>query len=74
MPYRFEMIGFIIESVFLLGINLIILLTWISIVSVIPIVLSSLWSLGRLKRDIDKYHNGNITQYFKDLVKRKNNG
>ena len=68
MPHRLQIIGVLLESFFLTIINAMILITWFSMLSAIPIILSSLWSIGRIKRDIDKYHNGVTMDYLKYLV------
>ena len=68
MPDRLQTIGFIIESLFLTLINAFILMTWFTLFSAIPIVLSSLWSIGKIKRDIDRHHGGSPMTYIKYLL------
>lgn len=67
MPNRVQMISFLMESMFLTVLNTFILITWFTVFSAIPIILSSIWTFGRLKRDIDKYHNGSPWSYIKYL-------
>lgn len=68
MPDRFQIISFVAESFLLTILNFFILITWLSFFSAIPIILSSIWSIGRIKRDIDKFHNGSKKAYFTHII------
>ena len=70
MPQRLQMIGIILESLLLTILNTFIFITWFSLISVIPIILSSLWSIGRIKRDMDKYNDGSFFKYIKATFTR----
>ena len=70
MPERIQPVGIIIESMFLTFVNALILVAWFSVLSAVPIILSSIWSIGRIKRDIDKHHSGKLTDYIRFLIGR----
>lgn len=68
MPERITIIWNFIEVVALTVINLFLFLTWMSFFTGFSIFISTIYGLGRLKRDIEKYHKGNIVEYFKYLI------
>ena len=68
MPHRIELISHLLEVLFLNFINFIILLTFMNVLASIPIILSIIYSLGKIKRDIEKYHNGSIKEYATFLL------
>ena len=70
MPYKIQAIAIIFEAVTLTVVNAIIFISWMTLFSAIPIILSSIYSINRIKRDVDKHHNGSFIEYLKYLVKK----
>lgn len=74
MPQRIQMIVNLLEVFFLNMFNAIILvfvpiiISWMSVFAFIPIIISSVYGFGRIKRDVDKYHDGKPMEYFKYLI------
>ena len=68
MPHRIELIGNLFEVIFLTIFNTLIFITWMSFFAAIPIFISTIYGIGRIKRDIDKYHDGKILEYMKFLI------
>ena len=68
MPQRIEIIGTLFEVISLAVINLVLLIAWSTFLASIPIVFSTIYSIARIKRDIDKYHNGKLLDYFKYII------
>lgn len=67
MPERIHVLTHFIEVVFLTALNLFFVITWVSVITVIPLLFSTIYSIGRIKRDVDKYHNGSLKEYTKYL-------
>ena len=62
IPYELAVIWYL---------NLLGVITFWSFFSGISIFFALLLSISRLKRDIDKYHDGSIEKWFKSLIKFK---
>lgn len=74
MPQRLLIITNLIEVFLLNLLNIFFLVTWVSVFTFIPLIISSIYGIGRIKRDIIKYHNGKKWEYFKFIfgVVKKN--
>ena len=70
MPHRILMIGNLFEVLFLTLFNAFLFITWATVFAAIPIIVSTVYGIGRIKRDIDKYHEGKPLEYFKYLIGR----
>jgi hypothetical protein len=68
MPFRFYIIINALEILFLNIFNAILIITFTRSVSCIAAILSVIYSIGRIKRDVDSYYNGNYKDYFLYLM------
>lgn len=70
MPQRIEIIGHLFEVILLTTVNIFLFITWTTFFAGIPIFISTVYGIGRIKRDIDKYHNGKLSEYLNYLIGR----
>ena len=68
MPHRFVPV---MDSILMTIFPIFLLVTSFGFISVISAILSLLWWVTKFKRDIEKYHNNSIKEWFKWLVKKK---
>lgn len=68
MPHRIEIINNALAMIGLTACNLLILTTWFSWFTAIPVILSTLYWIGKIKRDVQVNHNGSFKEYFKYLI------
>ena len=67
MPHRLIPI---LDSVLMTFISIGIFISSLSLIALIPTILATLFWMGKLKREAEKNHNGNIWNYFKYLLKK----
>ena len=60
----------LLDSLFMTIMPLFIYFASFSMLTIIPIILSSLWWITKIKRDVVKFHNGSYKEWFKAIVKK----
>jgi len=70
MPHRF--IPFI-DSLFFTVASWSMFITFMSFVTAIPVVLSTVYWVVKIKREVDTKYGGNTWHYFKSLLKQTDN-
>lgn len=74
MPQRLQLIAHLFEIILLNAFNFFLLISFTSLITSLGAIVSLIYSIGRIKRDADSYHNGNIVEYFKYIfTKAKKN-
>lgn len=63
----------LIEPTIITGLNTAFLIIEPNILSLILFVLGAVWQVSRIKRDIEKYHEGKFIAWWKWLIKKKQN-
>lgn len=60
----------IIDAIFFSAISLVMVFASINIISIIVGLLTGVYWVGKIKRDIEKYHEGSIRSWLKWIVKK----
>ena len=67
MPHR---LAPIFDAVVMTFVSFFLLITWTTIISVIPSVLAILYWMQRIRKQIQKEHNGSFKSWLKAFVKK----
>lgn len=65
MPLRLQFISHLFEVILLTMFNFFLVVTFTSFITTLGAIVSLIYSVGKIKRDTDKYHNGKILDYLK---------
>ena len=70
MPYKIQILNFL-EIVLVNTCNFLLLIVWKDVIYCIPLILSAIYSFGRMKAQVVNYHNGSWIKYFKFIFYKK---
>lgn len=68
MPHRIDLFISVLSSVLMTTFNIVILITWYSALAFVPLVLSTLWWVAKIKRDVFRFHKGSYKSYIRYIL------
>lgn len=70
MPDRISLIYNLLEVILLNTLNILLFIGWNAVFGGITFFLSTIYSIGRIRRDVNKYHNGSFKSYKNHIIGR----